>query len=104
MSYLTPAEKLRLRFHSFPPCDAPIGYMDVRRTQLSIARYSGGITVQGKHYVYFPEHDELWRDDVLALVHGWRRTDAMAKELGAALMRWQQASMLDDGATGAGGE
>lgn len=101
MSYFTRAEKRRLSFHSFPPCDAPIGYMDVRRTEMSIARYSGGFTVQGKHYVYFPEHDELWRDDVLALVHGWRRTDAKAKELGAAPMRWHQASMLDD-ATGAG--
>ena len=83
MSYFTPDEKLRLSFEPFNPGDPPIGYMDVSRTQLSIARYSGGCTVQGRHYVYFPEHDELWRDDILALVHGWRRTDAMAKELPA---------------------
>ena len=100
MSYITPDEKTRLSFHPFQPGDAPIGYMDVSRTQLSIARHYGGCTVQGHHYIYFPAHDELWRDDVLALVHGWRRTDAMAKELPA--QGWQQASMLDEGATGAG--
>jgi hypothetical protein len=83
MSYFTPDEKLRLSFEPFAPGDPPIGYMDVSHTQLSLARESGGCTVQGRHYVYFPEHDELWRDDILALVHGWRRTDAMAKELPA---------------------
>ena len=83
MSYFTPDEKLRLSFEPFKFGDPPIGYMDVSRTQLSIARHYGGCTVQGRHYVYFPEHDELWRDDILALVHGWRRTDAMAKELPA---------------------
>lgn len=83
MSYFTPDEKLRLSFEPFKPGDPPIGYMNVSRTQLSIARHYGGCTVQGRHYVYFPEHDELWRDDILALVHGWRRTDAMAKELPA---------------------
>jgi len=25
----------------------------------------------------------LWRDDILKMVHGWRRTDALAKELPA---------------------
>ena len=83
MSYFTPDEKLRLSFEPFKPGDPPIGYMDVSRTQLSIARFSGCITVQGRHYVYFPEHDELWRDDILKMVHGWRRTDALAKELPA---------------------
>ncbi len=81
MSYFTPDEKLRLSFEPFKFGDPPIGYMDVSHTQLSLARYSGGITVHGRHYIYFPEHDELWRDDILKMVHGWRRTDAMAKEL-----------------------
>ena len=49
MSYFTPDEKLRLSFEPFKPGDPPIGYMDVSRTQLSIARFSGGITVQGRH-------------------------------------------------------
>ena len=76
MSYLTDAERIRLSFEPFAPGDPPIGYMDVSRTQLSIARHYGGCTVQGRHYVYFPDHDELWRDDVLALVHGWRKASA----------------------------
>lgn len=80
-SYFTAEERTRLSFEPFAPGDPPIGYMDVSRTQLSIARHYGGCTVQGRHYVYFPESDELWRDDVLKLVHGWRRTDAMAKAL-----------------------
>lgn len=84
MSYITPDEKLRLSFEPFTPGDPPLGYMDVSQTQLSIARYSGGCVVNGRHYVYFPQHDELWRDDVLKMVHGWRRTDAMAKELPGA--------------------
>lgn len=91
-SYLTADEKLRLSFEPWPD-GAALGYVDVSRTQLSIARHYGGITVQGRHYVYFPEHDELWRDDVLALVHGWRRTDAMARELPPPPMR--QTSLLD---------
>lgn len=50
MSYFTPDEKKRLSFEPFAPGDSPIGYMQVSRTQLSIARYSGGITVHGRHY------------------------------------------------------
>lgn len=83
MSYFTPDEKERLSFEFMGKGDT-IGFMDVSHTQFSIARFYGGITYQGRHYVYFPEHDELWRDDVLAMVHGWRRTDAMAKELPGA--------------------
>ena len=76
MSYFTPDEKLRLSFEPFKFGDPPIGYMDVSHTQLSIARHYGGCTVQGRHYVYFPEHDELWRDDILKMVHGWRKAEA----------------------------
>ena len=80
VSYFTPAEKLRLSFE-LADLSETIGHANVSQSQLSIARFSGGCTIGGKRFVYFPEHDELWRDDVLALVHGWRRTDAMAKEL-----------------------
>ena len=91
-SYLTDDEKLRLSFEPWPD-GAALGYADVSHTQLSIARHYGAATVRGRHYVYFPESDELWRDDVLALVHGWRSTDAMARELPPPTM--QQASLLD---------
>lgn len=82
MSYFTPAEKLRLSFE-LADLSETIGHANVSQSQLSIARFAGGCTIGGRHFVYFPQHDELWRDDVLALVHGWRRTDAMARELPA---------------------
>jgi hypothetical protein len=82
VSYFTRDEKERLSFEWAGKPDT-IGFMDVSHTQLSIARHSGGIMFNGHRYTYFPKHDELWRDDVLAMVHGWRRTDAMAKELPA---------------------
>ena len=77
MSYFTADEKLRLSFEPFKPGDPPLGYMDVSHTQLSIARYSGGCTVNGRHYVYFQATDELWRYDVLAMVQGWRKAAAL---------------------------
>ena len=45
-----------------------IGYRDVSHTQLSIARHSGGTTINGKRFTYIPETDELIRDDVLKAI------------------------------------
>ena len=90
-SYLTADERLRLSFEPWPDGDA-LGYADVSRTQLSIARYSSAATVNGHRYTYFPETDELWRDDVLALVRKWRK-DAARKAKAAPTMR--QTSLLD---------
>lgn len=89
MSYLTRPEKERLAREWPNPTDT-LGYDNVSMSQLSIARRSMGCTIGGHHFIYFPEHDELWRDDVLALVHGWRRTDAMARELPAMPEQAQQ--------------
>lgn len=83
MSYLTDDEKARLQ-QEWTDLSATLGLANVSQTQFSIARHFGGIRFQGHQYVYFQEHDELWRDDVLKMVHGWRRTDAMAKELPGA--------------------
>lgn len=80
MSYFTAAEKQRLQFE-WPDISDTLGYDNVTQTQLSIARFSGGAAINGKHFVYFPAQDELWRDDVLALVHGWRRTAATKNAL-----------------------
>ena len=97
-SYLTAAEKLRLSFHPFPPGDGPIGWVDVSRTHLSTARHYGGATVQGHRYTYCAESDELWRDDVLAMVHKWRKDAARgAKALELPQPTMQQASLLDGG-------
>lgn len=82
MSYLTQAEKERIALE-WVGRNETLGWTEVSTGMMSLARFSGGTTVQGHHYTYLPEHDELWRDDVLKMVHDWRRTDAMAKELPA---------------------
>lgn len=82
MSYFTDAEKLRLQ-REWPNNTDVLGYPNVSQSQLSIARWSMGCTIGNHRFVYIPAHDELWRDDVLKMVHDWRRTDAMAKELPA---------------------
>ena len=43
----------------------PFGIRNVSKTQFSIARYSGGCTLNGDHYIYIPPTDELIRADVL---------------------------------------
>jgi len=58
--------------------DDNLGWRDIRFTQLSIARHYGGTNVNGVHYTYIPESDELVRDDVLAMVMK-RRADALKK-------------------------
>ena len=45
----------------------PFGIRNVSQTQFSIARYSGGCTLNGDHYIYIPPTDELIRADVLKL-------------------------------------
>ena len=42
-----------------------IGYANVSQTQLSIARFSGGCMVQGKHYIYNAADDSLMREDIV---------------------------------------
>ena len=55
-------------------CKGPtLGWREVSMTQLSIARYSGAITVDDKRYTYMPETDELIRDDVLKAIKRHKR-------------------------------
>jgi hypothetical protein len=42
----------------------PFAIRNVMMTQMSIARHYGAITYNGTLYVYYPETDELIRDDV----------------------------------------
>jgi len=44
---------------------APFGVTSVSTSQFSIARHYGGIRFNGEDYTYFPDTDELVRDDVL---------------------------------------
>jgi hypothetical protein len=45
--------------------DTPFVFRNVSMSQLSIARHYGGIRYNGELYTYFPQTDELVRDDVL---------------------------------------
>lgn len=54
------------------PGNLALAYNNVSQTQLSIARYYGGIKINGNHYTYMPT-DELIRDDVLKFVTKLRK-------------------------------
>jgi hypothetical protein len=56
----------------------------VMNTQLSIARFSGGITFNSHHFTYFPAGDELIRDDVLQRVTKARQAAEKARKLADA--------------------
>ena len=59
MTYLSGLESCPLHRRT------PFGIRGVSMTQLSIARHSGCIIYNGDRYTYFPDTDELVRDDVL---------------------------------------
>lgn len=54
----------------------PLGWRNVSMTQLSIARWSGCVTVNGDLFTYFPQTDELIRDDVLKAIAKHKRSKA----------------------------
>ena len=55
------------------PRGVSYGITGVMHTQFSIARHYGGIQWSGHHFTYFPEVDQLWRDDVLQAVAKLRK-------------------------------
>lgn len=54
---------------------ASIAYVDVSRTQLSIARHYGGCTVVGKNFLYNAADDSLIREDVVKWVVKRKKED-----------------------------
>ena len=52
---------------------APYSITHVSHGFFSVARISGGMSYQGCHYTYIPEHDECVRDDVLKMVSKMRK-------------------------------
>ena len=68
----TTKPKSKKRF-DFGACElhqnTPYKILDVSHSQLSIARYSGGIKYNGDYFTYFPLLDILVRDDVLKLAN-----------------------------------
>lgn len=59
--------------------DAQIGWRNVSDTQLSIARYSGGMAFMGWTFTYFPADDSLWRDDVVRAIRQARKAEKVAE-------------------------
>jgi hypothetical protein len=53
----------------------PFGVTNVSMTQLSIARYYGTINFNGYNYIYYPDTDELIREDVMK----WKAKQLKAK-------------------------
>jgi hypothetical protein len=54
---------------------SPFGITNVMQTQFSIARYYGGINFNGSMYIYYPDTDELIREDVMK----WKAKQLNAK-------------------------
>lgn len=60
-----------------------MAYQGVSYTQLSIAWRYGGAIVNNRHYTYFPETDELIREDVLQAVKKLRKQKAALEQMAA---------------------
>ena len=58
----------------------PFALQGVMNTQLSIARFYGGIRYNGDGYTYFPDGDELIRDDVLIFVTKLRKKNRKTEQ------------------------
>ena len=54
---------------------SPFGITNVSHTQFSIARYYGAINFNGFKYIYYPDTDELIREDVMR----WKAKQLKAK-------------------------
>lgn len=71
---LTDDERAAILARPKPPAESPPWQIfGVSRSQLSIARYYGGITYNGHGYTYDPTDDSLTRNDVLKAVMKMRR-------------------------------
>lgn len=59
---------------------APYAIAGISQGMCSVARHYGGMTFQGARYIYFPEHDECVRADVVAMVKKMRRAAERAQK------------------------
>ena len=62
------------------PRKTPFAIQGVMNTQLSIARFYGGIRYNGDGYTYMPDGDELIRDDVLNFVTKLRKKNRKTEQ------------------------
>jgi len=59
---------------------SPWKYYHISSTQLSIARYYGGIKVSGEHYLYDSTTDTLTREDVVRWEGKQKKLEKKQKE------------------------
>ena len=78
-SFLTEAEIEALQTSNLPR-KTPFAIQGVMNTQLSIARFYGGIRYKGDGYTYMPDGDELIRDDVLKFVTKLRKKNRKTEQ------------------------
>ena len=79
MNYLTDAEILAVNLSKLDKL-TPFAISGVSNSQLSIARYYGGCTYQGRGYMYVPLSDELIRDDVVKFLAKYRKEQKKIKD------------------------
>lgn len=84
MSHLTESEIAALQLSKLDTA-TPFAIGGVSNSQLSIARYYGGCTYNGRHYVYMPMTDEIIRDDVVKWLAKHRKRQ---KKQACAVMAW----------------
>lgn len=53
--------------------ETPYLISGISQGMFSLARHYGGMTYQGKSYIYLPEHDECVRADVVKAVEKMRK-------------------------------
>ena len=78
-SFLTDSEIEALQTSNLPR-NTPFAIQGVMNTQLSIARFYGGIRYKGDGYTYMPDGDELIRDDVLKFVTKLRKKNRKTEQ------------------------
>ena len=74
-------DKLREKFDN----SEVIAYPNVSCSQLSVARYYGGCSLNGKRYTYFPQDDILVRDDVIRFLKPTKKSKKKPTEEQMAL-------------------
>lgn len=65
--------------------DEPVLYSQVSQTQLSLIRFSGAITVNGKEWIHLPALDAAIRVDALKAVNQWLKAQAKKPAAPAAV-------------------
>lgn len=68
------------------PGDEVFMHRHVSQSLRSLVRHYGNTSINGVHFVYLPEHDELVRADLIADIARMRRVEA------AALRKAQRAA------------